>query len=183
MSMQAREGSVGLPLAWSRVRGDLLDVSVWVALAQTGHVHHGFAKRYWQETLAQFSRENVQAEYPDAVPRKLYFCRITMLGMVRVLSQTAFAYGQPISLNEAFSSYESFRLTDEVGFLHENLVNVDQALGAVLASQPNLPARISTDAYLAALAQSFGLRLVSLDRDFLRFHLPDCLIIPTDDIP
>jgi predicted nucleic acid-binding protein len=35
--------------------------------------------------------------------------------------------------------------------------------------QPDLPARLLTDAYLAAFAQSAGLRLVTFDRDFARF--------------
>ena len=38
-----------------------------------------------------------------------------------------------------------------------------------MTSGSNLPARLSTDAYLAALAMANGWRLVSFDRDFERF--------------
>ncbi|MFY7913869.1 MAG: PIN domain-containing protein [Rubrivivax sp.] len=43
-------------------------------------------------------------------------------------------------------------------------------------TQP-LPARLWTDAYLAALARASGLRLVTFDRDFERFGLERCLIL------
>jgi uncharacterized protein len=178
--MEAREGSIGLPSAWSRMRGDLLDVNVWIALAQPKHAHHGFVKAYWEQTLERFAQENAADENALAVPSKLYFCRTSMLGLVRVLSQTSMAYGIHMSLAEAFSVYESFKFTPEVGFAHENLVNVDAVMGALLASHADLPMRMSTDVYLAALAKALNLRFVTFDRDFLRFDLPDCLIIATD---
>ena len=178
--MEAREGSVGLPSVWSRMRGDLLDVNVWIALAQPSHAHHSFVKAYWEQTLERFAHENVAAENTLAIPAKLYFCRTTMLGLVRVLSQTSMAYGKHMSLAEAFSVYEQFRYTKEVDFAHENLVNVDAVMAGLFASHGNLPMRMSTDVYLAALAQALNLRFVTFDRDFLRFELPDCLIIDTD---
>lgn len=178
--IEAREGSIGLPSAWSLMRGDLLDVNVWIALAQPLHPHHGFAKAYWEQTLARFAEENAAAENALAVPARLYFCRASMLGLVRVLSQTSMAYGKHMSLAEAFSVYQGFKFTEEVGFAHENLVNVDAVMAGLLASHVDLPMRMATDVYLAALAKAFNLRFVTFDRDFLRFDLPDCLIIDTD---
>jgi predicted nucleic acid-binding protein len=49
-------------------------------------------------------------------------------------------------------------------------------LRALVDTQP-LPARLWTDAYLAALARASGLRLVTFDRDFERFGLERCLIL------
>jgi uncharacterized protein len=178
--IEAREGSVSLSPAWSRIRGDLLDVNVWIALAQPLHAHHLQAKAYWEQTLARFALENAALQDTQAVPFKLYFCRTSMLGMVRVLSQTSTVYGQHISFKEAFSVYERFRLTEEVDFAHENLVNVDAVLAALLATHSNLPIRMCTDAYLAALAAALNLRFVTMDRDFSRFDLADCLIIETE---
>lgn len=179
--MEVREGSVGLSPAWSRMRGDLLDVNVWIALAQPLHAHHTLAKAYWEQTLARFAQENAALQGVQAVPSKLYFCRTSMLGMIRVLSQTSMAYGKHISFHEAFALYERFRLTEEVEFAHENLVNVDAALSRLLAAHSNLPIRMCTDAYLAALATSLNLRFVTMDRDFSRFELADCLIIETEN--
>jgi uncharacterized protein len=178
--MEAREGSAGLPSAWSRMRGDLLDVNIWIALAQPRHAHHGFVKAYWEETLARFAKENAAADQALAIPAKLYFCRTSMLGLVRVLSQTSMTYGKHISLAEAFSVYEGFKFTEVVGFAHENLVNVDAVMGGLFAAHAHLPMRMSTDVYLAALAKALNLRFVTFDRDFLRFDLPNCLIIETD---
>jgi uncharacterized protein len=177
--MEVREGSVGLPSVWSRMRGDLLDVNVWVALVQPSHKHHALVRVYWAQTLMQFAQENAVAG-ADSIPAKLYFCRTTMLGMVRVLSQSSAAMGKKVSLHEAFSVYERLRLLAEVGFAHENLVDVDSELRNLLATHRELPLRMSTDVYFAALARTLNLRLVTLDSDFLRFNLPDCLIIPTD---
>jgi predicted nucleic acid-binding protein len=54
----------------------------------------------------------------------------------------------------------------------------DDALQAILGAGP-LPPRGWTDAYLAALARSAGLRLVTFDRDFERFRLERCRILDT----
>jgi predicted nucleic acid-binding protein len=42
------------------------------------------------------------------------------------------------------------------------------------------PIRLWTDMCLAATAQSAGLRMVTFDRDFERFGLKRCLVLPTD---
>jgi uncharacterized protein len=178
--LEARDSPSGLPIYWSSVSGDLLDVNVWIALAQPRHRHHAQAKAYWDHTLTRFAQEYANTEDLHAIPSKLYFCRTTMLGMVRVLSQSAVAYGEHMSLCEAFSIYHRFKLLEEIGFAHENLVDVDSVLEELLACNANLPMRMSTDIYLAALAKALNLRLVTMDRDFLRFNLPNCLVIETD---
>ena len=159
------------------MRGDLLDVNIWLALSQPKHPQHALVQAYWQQTLAQFAQEHAEQDESSAVPSKLYFCRTSMLGLVRLLSQTAVVYGQPISLREAFASYERYRLMEEVGFLVEDAERVDAMLSAKLTSRHALTARVSTDVYLAALAQEMNLRLVTMDRDFKRFDLPNCLIL------
>jgi uncharacterized protein len=174
--MQVRDGSAGLHKAWSRVRGDLLDVNVWLALSQPNHSHHGLAQAYWHTTLTQFAQDNI-GEAAQAVPAKLYFCRTTVLGMVRLLCQTASAYGQPMSLHDAFSAYERYRLIAEVSFLSEDSMQVDTMLGSLLVAHHELPARLATDVYLAALAGQTALRMVTFDRDFERFDLPNLLVL------
>lgn len=46
---------------------------------------------------------------------------------------------------------------------------------AQVAHAMALPARLLTDAYLAAFAESAGLRMVTFDKDFERFEGLDCL--------
>jgi hypothetical protein len=48
---------------------------------------------------------------------------------------------------------------------------------ASLTTDPDLPHRLWTDAYLAAFAISTGNRLISFDTDFMRFPNLDLLIL------
>ncbi|MDP1902558.1 MAG: hypothetical protein Q8K96_19230 [Rubrivivax sp.] len=100
--------------------GDLPDVNVWLALAVQEHPHHAAARQYWANEAAA----------------RLHFCRVTMLGLVRLLTQ-------PRLMGPA---------------------TMRRYVGA------GLPARLITDAYLAAFAAACGLRLVTFDRDFGRFE-------------
>ena len=173
---EIRDGSAGLPAAWSRVRGDLPDVNVWLALAQPFHPHHEVAKAYWRSTSERFAQEASELS-ADQIEPKIHFCRITMLGMVRLLSQTSKLYGQAVSLNDSFAMYERYLHLPEVGFMTEAASTVDATLSSMHNAWPQLHHRLSTDIYLAALAKSYRLRLVSFDRDFKRFDLPNCLIL------
>lgn len=173
---EVRDGFAGLPAAWSRVRGDLPDVNVWLALAQPFHPHHSQAKTYWQATSEQFAKEASDLSV-DQIESKLYFCRTTMLGMVRLLSQTSQIYGQALNLKDSFAMYERYMLLPEVGFITETAHTVDAMLSSMHNAWPQMSHRLSTDVYLAALAKIYRLRLVTFDRDFKRFELPNCLII------
>lgn len=173
---EVREGPLGLSAAWTRIRGDLPDVNVWLALAQPLHPHHELAKTYWQTTSAKFALEAVE-QTADQTESKIHFCRTTMLGMVRVLSQTSKLYGQVVSLKDSFAMYERYRLLPEVGFITETAGSVDAVLSTMHLAWPLMPTRLSTDVYIAALARVFQLRVVSFDRDFQRFDCPDLLIL------
>ena len=57
--------------------------------------------------------------------------------------------------------------------------SADTVLAAWAADPSNpLPARLWSDAWLAATAEAAGLRLVSFDADFKRFALRRSLILP-----
>ncbi len=173
---EVRDGIAGLPATWSRVRGDLPDVNVWLALAQRAHPHHALAKAYWQTASAQFAQEATLLTN-DQVESKIHFCRTTMLGLVRLLSQTSKQYGKEVSLQSSFSIYERYALLVEVGFIAETASTVDAMMSSMHNAWPHLTHRMSTDVYLAALAKVYRLRLVTFDRDFKRFELPDILLL------
>lgn len=164
---------------WRKFRGDLPDVNIWLALAQTDHAHHAAAQSYWHESMGRLTQANME-ESSAAQPEKMYFCRTTMLGLVRVLCQSERAKGRQVEMHQAMSAYQRFMDIEEVAFLQEPWLGVDAALAMLLNVHPTLPLHMSTDVYLAALAQTTGLRLVSFDRDYLRFDGLDCLIIETD---
>lgn len=144
--------------------GDLPDVNVWLALAVKQHPHHIAAAAYWND-------RGLQGE-PSSIQGKLWFCRITMLGFVRLLTQPKVMADQALNLGQSLAAYQSFADLPEVGFQPEPAgcsIEFQRFLSV------SLTPRLMTDAYLAAFAKSAGLRLVTFDKDFDRFDGLDCL--------
>ncbi len=138
--------------------GDLPDVNVWLALAVQDHPHHAAAREYWQQGGAA----------------RLWFNRVTMLALVRLLCQPKVMGDAVLDLTQACDLYRSFAALPEVGLLPEPPGCQAALLRLAGDSRPPLPPRLWTDAYLAAFAGSGGLRLVTFDRDFDRFAGLDC---------
>lgn len=158
----------GLP--WPlRPQGDLPDINVWLALAVEEHPHHGAARAYW----AGASAVAVPARAPG-----IWFCRVTMLGLVRLLCQPKVVGEGALALDQALALYGRFRALPQVGLLAD-AEGCEARLQALVSAAP-LPARLWTDAYLAAMAQSAELRLVSFDADFRRFGEDHCLLLPNE---
>lgn len=130
---------------------DLPDVNVWVALSASEHPHHARALRYWREESGE----------------GLAFCRVTMLGFLRLTTNATIMGGQPLTAEEAWAAYSAWRRRDDVFFASEP-DDCDALLAAWVGREIITP-RLWTDAYLAAFARAGGLRLVSFDRDFTRF--------------
>ena len=130
---------------------DLLDVNVWVALADRNHVHHGRARRYWDEESG----------------RQVAFCRISMLGLLRLGTNPRVMGGEPFSPAEIWRVYRGFRAIPEVILVPEP-ADLEQQMAA-WSDRSNFAVSAWTDCYLASLAHVTGCRLVSLDRGFARF--------------
>ena len=157
----------GLPwLNTQPATGDLPDINVWLALAVQEHPHHTLAHRYWADEVAPLAADG-QAH--------AWFCRTTMLGLVRLLCQPKAVGSGALDLAGAWRLYQSWRAQPLIGLLPDPS-RVDGEIDRLLKSvQP--AARLWTDTYLAALAYSSGLRLVTFDRDFERFGLARCRIL------
>ena len=152
-----------LPATWLTdthppLQGDLPDLNVWLALVIPEHPHHAAARRYW-DGMADAMNQG----------QRLCFCRPTMLGLVRLLSQPKLMGDAALSLAQAHGVYRQLRAQPGVGFVPDAEA-ADAALAHLLAA--NLPPRLWTDAWLAATAHAAGLRLVTFDADFARFQLP-----------
>ncbi len=106
---EVREAA-GLPWLFNggTVSGDLPDINVWLALAVEEHPHHAAAKQYW---------DSVQAK--PAGERNLWFCRVTMLGLVRLLSQPKVMGQGVLNLVQAMALYQQFRAVAGVDLLAE----------------------------------------------------------------
>jgi uncharacterized protein len=151
------------PATWLRdttppLQGDLPDLNVWLALVISEHPHHDAARHYWDGMASA-----------RAQGQRLCFCRPTMLGLVRLLSQPKLMGDAALSLVQAHQVYRELRAQLGVAFVPDH-EGADAVLPELLA--PTLPPRLWTDAWLAATAHAAGLRLVTFDADFARFQLP-----------
>ena len=81
------------------------DINVWLALTYDRHEHHAIARR-WFETVDQ--------------GRRAFFCRLTQLGLLRLLSSEAIMRPDAV-MNQpaAWEAYDRWRADDRVGFLDE----------------------------------------------------------------
>ena len=128
---------------------DLPDINVWLALACEDHQHHRRARRYWERESAP----------------QLAFCRVTMLGLLRLATNATIMQNRPFLAAEAWKIYRDFLALPEVGFLAEP-AGIEHQFAAYTNG---FPANRWTDAYLAAFAHTTGCRIVSFDRDFTKF--------------
>ena len=150
--------------AWRPASGDFLDVNVWLALSYRPHPFHAAASQYWQLSCEQGT--------------PLWFSRSTMMGLVRLLSQPRLMGPDVMTLAQAMHVYEQWLAAPGVALLPDP-PGLDQAIGQWVLASAALPARLWTDLSLAATARTAGLRMVSFDRDFERFELDLCLILPS----
>ena len=158
MSEPAKSFKVAeVPASWRLATGDLPDVNVWLALSYAAHPFHARATAYWQEACTTNT--------------PLWFCRSTMLALVRLLSQPKVMGADVLSLPAAMAVYQQWLDTPAVGLLPEPL-GLESHLQSFLGSDAApLPSRLWTDACLAATAEAAGLRMVTFDQDFERFNL------------
>ena len=140
-----------VPSASPRAQGDLPDVNVWLALLNQQHPHHDAAKDYWERAAA---------------PR-IGFCRITMLGMLRLSTNKSVMSGIPYTAEQAWQAYQHLIDLPEVVFITEPS-GIEPAMRA-LTSTGRFRSADWTDAYLAALARLAGLRMVSFDKGFAQY--------------
>ena len=129
---------------------DLLDVNLWLSLVDQRHIHHPVAQAYWSQNGA----------------RHFAFCRVTMLGLLR-LTTSHKAVANPKTQAAAWSIYHEFQALPNIRFLTEP-THLETTFHS-LTTEVDLPNRMWTDAYLAAFAIASGSRLVSFDADFARF--------------
>jgi uncharacterized protein len=126
------------------------DINVWVALTYDRHVHHGAAQK-WFESLTPSAR--------------LFFCRITQLGFLRLLSAPAvMGPDEAKSQQEAWKAYDVWLADERVGFLDEPLGFEERFRG--LTRSPQASPKDWADSYLAAFAEASRLTVVTFDRAF-----------------
>jgi uncharacterized protein len=126
------------------------DINVWVALTYDRHVHHTIALK-WFDSLA-----------PAALP---FFCRITQLGLLRLLSAPAvMGPDQAKNQQDAWEAYDRWLEDERVEFLYEPSGLETQF--RALTRSPQASPKDWADSYLAAFAHASRLTVVTFDRAF-----------------
>ena len=138
----------------------LPDVNVWVALASRKHVHYGVCSAW----LDKIESETV------------VFCRITQMGLLRLLTNPAVMGADVLTSRDAWRAYRTILSDERIGFAPEPFTLEEG--WKKLTTLDRAALKIWTDAYLAAFAQSAAMRLVTLDRGLLALAPQSlCLIL------
>jgi len=129
----------------------LPDVNVWIALAAEGHIHHVSARAWF-------------AEQPDA---SVAFCRITQMGLLRLLTNPNVMGRAPRTIGQAWDVFAQLRRDRRLLFIAEP-EGVESAWRGLM-TQPGVGPSSWTDAYLAAFARTHSCLLATFDNGFARW--------------
>ena len=140
----------------------LPDVNVWIALAVDVHVHNSVASR-WVEQLRR---------------EKLAFCRITEMGLLRLLTNRHVMDGSPLSASEAWTTRD--RILGDPRMVVVNERDDFEEHWRQTAHAGKVGPNFWTDAYLISLCGSAGCTLVTFDRALARQTRCDVLLLKGD---
>jgi toxin-antitoxin system PIN domain toxin len=142
----------------------LIDINVWLAMTWDQHPQHQQAAR-WQESVDR-----------DA----LLFCRFTMLGFLRLLTNQSVMGGSTMNIAAAMTLYDQWREDPRVEFTDEP-AGTESMFRRTVARFARLPAtKAIADSYLVGFAEASGAHLVTFDKGLARSarvrHVPATLI-------
>lgn len=123
------------------------DINVWVALTYEGHAHHRTAAA-WFATLK-----------PDV---SLAFCRLTQLGLLRLLTAEAVMGDEVMTQPQAWAAYDRWHEDSRVGLVDEPTEIEARFRTLTRLRQP--ATKDWADSYLVAFATVGRLTLVTFDR-------------------
>jgi toxin-antitoxin system PIN domain toxin len=126
----------------------LIDINVWLALTWDLHPQHAAAMR-WHDSIG------------DAA---LIFCRLTMLGYLRLLTNRQVMGDSAVTVAGALNLYDQWRMDSRVELATEP-DGTEARLRLVLSLHANaLATKAVVDCYLAAFAEGTRAQLVTFDR-------------------
>ena len=138
----------------------LCDVNVLLALCHADHVHHDRAHEWLAEVNA---------------PGDVLICRISQLGLLRLLNTPAVMLGEPRDVKTAWQDYDALMMDERFAFASES-PQLDAAFRRIMPIKLVSP-KVWQDAYLAAFAISADLRFVTFDQAFRQFRDLDLLLL------
>jgi uncharacterized protein len=126
----------------------LVDVGVWLAAVWGRHIHHPAAADWFGK------------EADDIV-----FCRVTQMGLLRLLSNPAIMGDDAIDRSQAWRAYDQLWADERVLWAGEP--DELDAVWRTISARDDKSHKLWTDDYLAAFAQASDAALVTLDRKML----------------
>ena len=124
----------------------LPDVNVWLALASRRHVHTQICSE-WLNSLQS---------------GELVFCRVTQMGLLRLLTHESAMGADVLSSRDAWSVYRRILSDERIQFAPEPFILEQEWRKMTMHDRP--APKIWTDAYLIAFARAAEMRVVTLDR-------------------
>jgi uncharacterized protein len=121
------------------------DANVWLALVSHEHVHSVAARHWWNSNDGGVA-----------------FCRISQLGLLRLLTTAAVMGNKPLSLDRSWRVYDELFADDRVVFVHEP-PEMDAVFRARAVGRDASP-KIWADAWMLAMASAAGGVLVTFDK-------------------
>jgi toxin-antitoxin system PIN domain toxin len=124
------------------------DINVWIALTIERHIHHVRATK-WFESVGGSGR--------------LFFCRITQLGLLRLLTlEAVMGQNEVMTQAEAWKTYDRWLQDERIGFLDEP-PEIEPAFRGLTQLGQAAP-KDWADCYLTAFAVAAQLTLVTFDQ-------------------
>jgi len=123
----------------------LLDAGVWLAAVWGRHAHHP-----------------VTADWMNRQADDLLFCRVTQMGLLRLLSNPAIMGEDAIDRSAAWRVFDQLWADERVLWADEP-DDLD-AVWRAISARDDKNHKLWTDDYLAAFAQTSGATLATLDR-------------------
>lgn len=127
----------------------LPDVNVWLALASQRHIHATVCGS-WLSSLDS---------------GELVFCRVTQMGLLRLLTHKSVMGRDVLSSRQAWRVYRTILADERIQFVPEPFTLEQEWQKVTMQDQPT--PKIWTDAYLIAFARAAAMQLVTLDRAVL----------------
>jgi toxin-antitoxin system PIN domain toxin len=123
----------------------LVDVGVWLAAVWGRHVHHPVAADWFA------------TEGDD-----IAFCRVTQMGLLRLLSNPSIMGDDAVDRSEAWRIYDQLWADERVQWAGEPAEL--EAIWRVISAHADKSHKLWSDDYLAAFAQARAATLITLDR-------------------
>jgi toxin-antitoxin system PIN domain toxin len=147
----------------------LIDINVWLAMTWDMHPQHASASGWY-------------AALNESADSSLLFCRMTMLGFLRLLTNRTVMGDSTITLKSALDLYDQWILDPRVELAPEPRL-IDKPFRKALSPvSSQLATKAIADCYLVGFAAAAGARIVTLDKGLAgmakRQKVPVALIRP-----